>query len=226
MKPHLVKELRDSEGNVVQTIEPEVKSFSVYAQTCKEVLSIMEYAVAEGGVGSARIPGYRIGGKTGTAEKPAEGGGYKGGGVYASFMGIAPIDDPQFVILLITDTPKGVIYGSAAAAPYGREIMRSLLTYLGIEPEYTEKELEEIKRSQAEVPDLTGKRMEDAIGVLAGKELNYIITPTVENYDNLIVSDQYPRAGATLNKGDTVTLYYEQGATEMQTHIEASETEE
>ena len=226
MQPHFVKELRDADGNVVQKIEPQVRSFSVSEQTCREVMTIMEYVVAEGGGGTAKIPGYRIGGKTGTANKPDSTGGYAARDVYASFIGIAPLEDPKFTILLIVDSPKGVLYGSSTAAPYAKMVMESVLAYMGIEPQYSEAELESIKRSEVTVPDLSGHSMEDAIGILGGKELGYIITPAVEYYNNLVVTDQYPRPGTTLKKGDKVTLYYEPGATELQTHIEPTENEE
>ncbi|MBR6351491.1 MAG: PASTA domain-containing protein [Firmicutes bacterium] len=208
MKPHFIKELRDSEGNLVDEYQPVIRNISMSAQTAADMLKIMEDVVGEGGGGTAKIAGYRIGGKTGTAQKP-EGGGYSKTDVYGSFIGIAPIDDPKFAILVVVDSPRGVLYGSQTAAPCAREIMKEIFTYMGIEPNYTEEELEAIGKSKVEVPDLTGRSAENAIGVLGGKYLGYTFAPAIEDYKNLIVTDQYPKPGTEVTKGTKVTIYYE-----------------
>ncbi|MBQ3921259.1 MAG: stage V sporulation protein D, partial [Firmicutes bacterium] len=156
MQPRLVKALLDPDGNVVESYDPVIKSRSVSKQTAEDVLSIMEMVVSEGGGGNAKVPGYRIGGKTGTANKP-EGGGYSDTDVYASFIGVAPIDDPKFVILVIVDTPRGVLYGSSTAAPCAKEIMQEVLLYMDVQPQYTDAEKKAIASNQAVVPDLTGQ---------------------------------------------------------------------
>ena len=208
MEPHFIKELRDSDGNVVETYEPVVRNISMSSQTAADMLKIMEDVVGEGGGGTAKIPGYRIGGKTGTAQKP-EGNGYSKTDVYGSFLGIAPINDPKFAILVVVDSPRGVLYGSQTAAPCAREIMKEIFTYMGIEPEYTDEELAKIGKSKVEVPDLTGRSAENAIGVLGGRSLGYTFAPEIEEYENLIVTDQYPKPGSEAAKGTKVTIYYE-----------------
>jgi stage V sporulation protein D (sporulation-specific penicillin-binding protein) len=210
LEPHLVKEIRDADDKVVESFGRTVKSVPITAQTAQEMLDIMEYVVSEGGAGKARISGYRIGGKTGTAQKP-EGGGYSKTDVYGSFIGVAPINDPKFVILVIVDTPRGVLYGSQTAAPCAREIMNEVFLYLDIQPDYTEEDLAAISKSKVDVPNLTGYTLEDSIGILAGRGLEYQIAPEGEYYDNLIIIDQFPKPGEELSQGSIVTLYYEPG---------------
>lgn len=208
MQPHLIKEIRDSQGNVVETIKPVVKSRPISEQTAQEVLSIMESVVSEGGAGTAKVSGYRIGGKTGTANKP-ENGGYSATDVYGSFVGVAPIEDPQLAVLVLCDTPKGILYGSQTAAPTAGEIFRELFRYLNIQPNYSEAELAAINAGKCAVPDVTGQSVEDAIGTLAARGLGYVLAPEQNLPAVMVVTDQYPRAGEELSKGESVTLYYE-----------------
>lgn len=222
MKPHFIKQLLDSEGNTVEVYEPVVRNISMSSQTAEDMLSIMEEVVDEGGGGTAKIAGYRIGGKTGTAQKP-EGGGYSKTDVYGSFIGIAPIDDPKFVILVVVDTPRGVLYGSQTAAPCAKSIMQEIFTYMGIEPNYTDEELAAIDKTKVKVPDLTGRSGENAIGVLGGQYLGYSFAPAVETYENLIVKDQYPKPGTEVTKGTKVTIYYEKEYVEEPPESEGAE---
>ncbi len=89
----------------------------------------MEYVVSEGGGGNAKIAGYRIGGKTGTADKVVN--GKYSSDTYSSFIGMAPMEDPQLVVLVVVDSPSGVQFGSATAAPIAREFLENALPYLG-----------------------------------------------------------------------------------------------
>ncbi|MCF0150776.1 MAG: PASTA domain-containing protein [Firmicutes bacterium] len=208
MTPHFLKELRDSDGTVVETYEPVVKSVTVSAQTASDMLTIMESVVNEGGAGTAKIAGYRIGGKTGTANKP-EAGGYSATDLYGSFIGVAPVDDPQIVCLVIVDTPRNGKYGSTTAAPIAKEILNETLHYLDIQPEYTKEELKQINSEKTTVPDVVGLSMEDAIGTVAGKELSWKIAPDMESTENMVVVGQFPQAGEYVSKNSIVTLYYE-----------------
>jgi stage V sporulation protein D (sporulation-specific penicillin-binding protein) len=210
MQPHFLRRVVKEDGEVVLENEPVIKSISVSEQTAADMLYIMEETVDEGGGGTAKIRGYRIGGKTGTANKP-EGGGYSKTDVYGSFIGVAPINDPKFVILVIVDTPRGVLYGSQTAAPCAREIMNEVFLYLDIQPDYTEEDLAAISKSKVDVPNLTGYTLEDSIGILAGRGLEYQIAPEGEYYENLIIIDQFPKPGEELSQGSIVTLYYEPG---------------
>lgn len=208
MKPRLVKALVDSEGQIVEEYAPEITRRPVSSQTADDVLKIMESVVTEGGGGTARVAGYRIGGKTGTASKP-EGGGYSDTDVYGSFIGVAPLDDPKVALLVIVDTPKGVLYGSQTAAPAAKVILQEIFRYMDIPPQYTEAEQAALKTGKTEVPDVVGQHMSDAIGILGGQSLGYTIAPKTDLYEDLVVVDQYPRSGALIDLNTKVTLYYE-----------------
>lgn len=212
LEPHLIKEIRDADGNVVESYGRTVKSVAITAQTASEMLDIMEYVVAEGGAGKAKIAGYRIGGKTGTANKPVAGGYSSDRDVFASFIGVAPIDDPKMVVLVVADTPKVKNnQGSNVGAPCAKEVMEAVLKYMNIQPKYTEAELKKLNSSKTTVPDLTGDDLEDVIGKVAGKHLEYVLSPAIEGESNpkIIVTDQYPKPGSEVSKGSTVTVYYE-----------------
>lgn len=207
MEPHLVKAMTDSDGNVVQEIEPKIVRQAVSKQTSDEVKLMMESVVSKGGGGTAKIMGYRIGGKTATAQKP-ENGRYAEGKYYSSFLGMAPMDDPQIAVLLIVDEPQGMHYGSQTAGPGVKMILEDVLRYLNIAPQYTAEEQEIINSQMTQVPSVVGQSMEEAIGMLGGQSLQYAISPKTGIKGDVTVVDQYPKAGSSVAVGSTVTLYY------------------
>jgi stage V sporulation protein D (sporulation-specific penicillin-binding protein) len=169
----------------------------------------MEYVVNESGGKVAKIPGYRIGGKTGTAEK-LSGGSYKTGKVEGSMVALAPMDDPQIAVLVIVDEPQGLIkFGSTTAGPCVKDILSDVLRYLNIAPSYTQAELAAMQRSYTIVPDMTGMSFSDAAGNLLGSGLTYISSPAAGEEVDFTVVDQYPKAGAMLPAGGQVCLYSE-----------------
>ena len=209
MEPHFVKSLKDSDGNIVKEFKPKVVRQVVSEKTAEEMCLIMEAVVSEGGGANAKVPGYRVGGKTGTANKP-KAGGYSDE-TYSSFIGMAPMDNPQIAILVVVDNPKGVKYGSMTAAPGAQQILEDTLRYLNIKPDYTKEEEKYIDDQMITVPDLIGKNCyEEAVGILSGYSLNYVISPQAgENQADFTVIDQYPKAGEKINAGGTVYLYRE-----------------
>lgn len=128
VQPRMVSELTDSDGKTVKTYDTEVVRQVISQDTANEVKEAMEYVVEESGGTAAKVKGYTIGGKTGTAEDQSKQGGSKS--YYASFVGLAPIDDPKVAILVVVDDPKGKIHGSEAAAPIVKEILEKSLPYL------------------------------------------------------------------------------------------------
>ncbi|HVI41205.1 MAG TPA: penicillin-binding transpeptidase domain-containing protein, partial [Anaerovoracaceae bacterium] len=164
-----------------------------------------EAVVDEGGGGTAKVPGYRIGGKTGTANK-AEGGGYSDE-TFSSFIGMAPMDDPQIAILMIVDNPKGVKFGSQTAAPGVKLVLEETLRYLNIQPSYSEEEKQAMESGYSTVPDVTNQNLSDAIGILGGASLNYTVSPATINGEDFTIVDQYPKPGEKMQKGGTVCLY-------------------
>ena len=166
----------------------------------------MEYVVSDGGAGTAKVEGYRVGGKTGTANKPDT---VKGGYLeetYSSFIGMAPMNDPKVAVLVIVDNPKGIKYGSQTAAPGAKEIISEVVRYMGIEPQYSDEEKKEIEAKQTEVPDITGESLSDAIGILGGSSLKYKVQSGNKDKD-FNVKDQYPKAGTKVEKNSTVYIY-------------------
>ena len=211
LQPRLVKEIRDADGKVVESYGRTVKNVVLSKETAQDMLDIMEFVVNNGGGGKSQIPGYRIGGKTGTADKPKS-GTYEGGGVYASYIGVAPVDDPKVVVLVVVDNPRSKdIHGSTVAAPCAREVMEETLKYLNIEPKYTEEELKKMRSKYTKVPDLTDQGFENIGGILGAKSLEYELSPALPDGSNIeiVVTDQYPKPGTEVPKGSLVTVYYE-----------------
>ena len=207
MQPRYVKALTDSDGKVVKEYEPVVVRKVLSATTASDMREIMEYVVAEGGGGNAKITGYRIGGKTGTANK-VENGKY-GSNYYSSFIGMAPMDDPQVSILVIVDSPKGSYYGSLVAAPIAKSILSDVLRYMNITPEHTEEEKAAMEGNYTIVPNVIGKEFSEAAGIIGGKELKYSRPASAEADDNFTVVDQYPKAGTKVKKDSVVYVYKE-----------------
>lgn len=211
MQPRLVKALVDSDGNTVQEFEPKVVRQVISKQTASEMCDIMESVVSEGGGGTAKVAGYRIGGKTGTANKPKD-GGYSDD-TYSSFVGLAPMEDPQVAILLIVDTPQGVKYGSQTAAPGVKLILEDTLRYLNIQPTYTDEEKAAMESRMVDVPDLTGQSVDNALGILGGKNLKVALQLNEDKgAAGDVVVDQYPKPGERVEIDSTVTVYYDRVA--------------
>lgn len=207
MQPRLVKELTNAQGETVATIQPKVVRQVVSKQTSDEMCTIMESVVSEGGGGTAKVGGYRVGGKTGTAQK-AKDGGYIDE-TYSSFIGMAPMDDPKVAILLVVDNPKGVKYGSVTAAPGAQKILADTLRYLNVEPEFSSEELVALKKDTVIVPSLQGQSLENAMGILGGLGLTGILSPEVGYTAETMVGDQYPKAGESIKRGNSVYLYWD-----------------
>lgn len=135
LRPRIVKQIVDSEGNVVQDFRPEVVSKPISADTSYKMVAMLRNVVENGTATKAKIPGYLVGGKTGTANV-VENGAYASGKYIASFVGFAPAEDPRLVILVKIKNPKGVIWGGSVAAPVFAEIGKEALWRLGIPPSF------------------------------------------------------------------------------------------
>lgn len=207
LQPRYVKALTDSDGKVVEAFEPVTVRKVLSSKTASEMREIMEYVVSEGSGGNAKITGYRIGGKTGTANK-VENGKY-GDNYYSSFIGMAPMDDPKVSILVIVDSPKGSYYGSIVAAPIAKSILSDVLRYMNISPEYTDEEKAAIEGNYTVVPNVTGKEFSEAAGIIGGKDLKYSRPKSARDDDNFTVVDQYPKAGTKVKKNSVVYVYKE-----------------
>lgn len=133
VKPRLVKEILDKDGNVVKSFPKQEVRRVISSETAKEMCLIMEAVVKEGGGSEASIQGFRVGGKTGTAEKLVDGEYSKD--TDSSFIGMVPMDDPKLAILLVVDSPQGEKSGGKTAAPGVRDILKSILVRMDIKPE-------------------------------------------------------------------------------------------
>ena len=133
MKPRVVKAVTDHEGNVIERFEPEVLGQPISAEASKQMLDILEN-VCENGTGKrARVPGYRVGGKTGTAQL-VENGVYAPGLYIASFLGVAPVDDPRIVVLIKIEKPTPY-WGGLVAGPVFNRVAEKALWKLGVKPD-------------------------------------------------------------------------------------------
>lgn len=204
MKPRLVRALTDDNNNVVQEFEPEIVRQVASQQTAGEVCMMMEGVVTEGGGKTAYLPGYRVGGKTGTAQK-AVNGKYTNY-TYSSFFAMAPMDDPKVSVLVIVDSPKGVHYGNMTAGPGVRLILSNVLKYLKVEPVYENGEEPE-SGQMVTLPDLIGQNYSIAAEKLRKLGLTAVACP--ESEEDFEVVDQYPKEGEKIAEGNSVCLYSE-----------------
>jgi len=204
MKPRIVSQLVDNEGNVVKTIEPEVKRQVISETTAKTLLELMEGVVSKGTGSNAYVPGFRVAGKTGTAQKIVD-GRYAPGKYIGSFVAVAPADDPRIAVLVIVDEPQGVYYGGSVAAPVAGDLIEETLNYLEVKPEYTEEEKKQYENTQV-VPDVRNKKIEEAGRILT--ELGFRYTTESYNFEeNSVVIEQFPLPGTEVTKGSIIDLY-------------------
>ncbi len=205
LEPYLVSQVLDKDGNVVKQYSRNVLRQVISEETSQIMCRLMEATVADGTSRNGKVAGYRIGGKTGTAEKLDQ---LNPDGTYTndkitSFIGVAPMEDPRYVILIALDTPNSVggtyISGGVMGAPTVAAVFEDVLPYLGVEPEYTDAE---ISRVNVTMPDVTGLTESAAAKLLADKSLEYRI---IGNGDKIV--SQIPAAGRQLPGKSTVLLY-------------------
>ena len=206
MKPRLVSHIIDGEGNVVEEIAPKNKRKVISDSTSKTMLAMMEEVVSSGTGGNATVPGYKVGGQTGTAKKIID-GKYVDGKYIGSFTAVAPAENPKMAILVIVDEPEGVYYGGSTAAPAASEVIEKTLSYMEIKPEYTEKE----KKNQKDViktPNLIGKTLKEAGQIIIDSKLKYSVDSDIASEDIRVIK-QYPAPGTDLEKGALIDIYLE-----------------
>lgn len=213
LKPYVVSQVLDSDGNVVKTNERTVLRQVISEETSKTMRKMMEYVVTDGTAGSAKTPGYRVGGKTGTSEKidVFDENGNPVEDKIVSFIGVAPIDDPKYVVLVALDTPNYVagtsytphnqyISGGLMAAPTVRDVFLDILPYLGVEPDYSS---DDIRGVNITLPDVIGMTQDEAAKLLSDKSITY---RTVGQGDT--VTDQLPSPGAEVPGNSEIILYF------------------
>lgn len=203
MQPRLVRALVDDDGNTIEEYEPTVVRQVASEQTASEICVMMEGVVKDGGGKAAYLPGYRVGGKTGTAQKVVDGKYTEY--TYSSFFAMAPMDDPQVAVLVIVDSPKGAHYGNLTAGPGVKSILQNTLKYLKVEPIYADGEAPEDGSEKVEVPDLVGNNYASAAETLRKLGLTAVACPSGD--EDFEIVDQYPKAGEQITVGNSVCLY-------------------
>ena len=195
--PYLVERITDSDGNVTYRHDDTPVRQVISEQTSATVRECLEYVVASGTGKNGQVAGYRIGGKTGTADKGQT------GDVVVSFLCFAPADDPQVIMLITMDTPSRAtgtyVSGGNMVAPTASTVMAEILPYLGVEPSYS---AEELLGMDTTVPNVIGSTVEQAKEKLKERALSYKIVG-----DGDTITDQTPAGGAIIPGKSTVILY-------------------
>jgi cell division protein FtsI (penicillin-binding protein 3) len=133
MKPYVVSEIRDADGNILRQVPPQAKRRVISPETARSVTKILEGVITEGTGTKAAIPGFRVAGKTGTAQKiDPRTGTYSASRFVASFTGYVPADNPQLAMIVVVDEPQGDAWGGAVAAPVFSRVGEQVLSYLGV----------------------------------------------------------------------------------------------
>lgn len=208
--PHVVDKIIDSSGNVVETKETEIKRQVISKETSQQMCQLLETVVSDNGGTNAYIQGYRIGGKSGTAEKIDEFNAELATNPDAkmtyisTFAACVPMDDPQYVMLVMVDTPTGPeYYGSAVAAPIVSLVFSEGLEHLGIYPTYT---AEEQAKMDSTVPYVVGYLSMKAESLV--KSANFNVKIVGDDSGEAVVTNQVPYSGISIPKGSTIILYF------------------
>ena len=197
MKPYVVSSVSDAEGRVIEAAHPTVTGHPISKRTSDTMRVLLEDVVELGGGKNAYLPGYHVGGKTGTAQVYVD-GVVSSATHIGSFVGFAPANDPKIAVLLIVDEADvPVDYGSVTAAPFARDILERTLNYMGVAPD-----ADEPPPAVVEVPDVSGLDVADAAATLDAAGLDHVTDGTGAR-----VVAQLPAAGAEMAEGSLVMLY-------------------
>lgn len=203
VKPRIVKQIIDSETGEVKEIPSQEITGVISKQTAEGVLSMMESVVAEGTGKNAQVQGYSIGGKTGTSEDGVNTGKY-----VTSFVGVAPISNPQVVVLitLYNPTGEGGHQGGGVAAPIGSQVLGEILPYLEVQKDNIQKE--DVKK-EVEVPNIVGMTLKEAKKVLNEVNLEINYKEIDEDISDRKVTKQTPTNEVKVYEGTKVIIEYE-----------------
>lgn len=205
LEPYIVSEIVDADGNTVMKAEPTVVRQTISKETSDTMRTLIRSVVTEGTAKNANVAGFSIGGKTGTSEKidVFDENGQRVQDKIVSFVGIAPMEDPEYIVLVALDTPSretGIyISGGVMAAPTVGAVMADILPYLGVERTFSETD---IAGQEIVMEDLTGLTAADAERKLKGIQLTAKFSGTGET-----VTGQIPAAGQTVPGGSEVLVY-------------------
>ena len=205
LEPYIVSEIVDADGDTIMKAEPTVVRQTISKETSDTMRTLIESVVTEGTAKNASVAGFQIGGKTGTSEKidVFDENGQRVQDKIVSFVGIAPMDDPEYIVLVALDTPSretGIyISGGVMAAPTVGAVMADILPYLGVKRSFTE---DNIAGQEIVMEDLSGLTTADAERKLKDTGLTVKFSGTGET-----VTGQIPAAGQSIPGGSEVLLY-------------------
>ena len=205
LEPYIVSEVVDADGNTVMKAEPTVVRQTIRPETSDTMRTLIESVVTEGTAKNAKVAGFSIGGKTGTSEKidVFDENGQRVQDKIVSFVGIAPMDDPEYIVLVALDTPSrqtGIyISGGVMAAPTVGAVMADILPYLGVSRSFSE---EDVAGKKIVVPDLRNLTEKDTNSKLKSMDLQARFSGTGET-----VTGQIPAPGQTVPGGSEVLVY-------------------
>ncbi|WP_372630759.1 stage V sporulation protein D [Cohnella sp.] len=202
-KPFVSKSwIQPETGILLEETEPQLVRQVISEETSKKVRDALEKVVAQGTGAKAFLNGYRVGGKTGTAQKVVN-GRYSKNEHIVSFIGFAPADDPQLIVYVAVDNPQGIQFGGVVAAPIVRNIMADALPYLGVQPRSTqvEKEYKYGEPRTVTVPNLVGKTVSDIY-----EDMNSNFQLSASGSGSTVVR-QAPAAGARVEQGSVIRIY-------------------
>lgn len=220
LRPYIVKRVISPTGQVLQENHRQEIRQVITPEVAEQMRGMMEKVVSEGGGKTAQIKGYKIAGKTGTAEKLSPKGGYIPGVYIASFVGFVPSDKPKYAMIIMLDSPKGAFYGSQVSAPIFRDTLQQILVAEGIQPSNFQglptvesltapkgktKALEPLKPREdgsSRLPNLAGYSMREVAGALSGGGLSLVPEGTGTSWK------QVPAPGTILHPGDVVTVWF------------------
>lgn len=207
--PYLVRQVVDDNGSIVEAHEPVIRRQVISEQTSKTVAELMESVVStsDGSGRNAYLAGYRVGGKTGTSEKLDETAAVEGEEDHVlSFVGVAPMDDPQIAVLVVLDSPKlNDVLSSTIAVPVGKYILEDILSYIGVEPKYT---AEEMKNLDLTTPNTIGLELQRAKDTLSEMNLGIKVIGQGET-----VLKQVPTPSTQIPRDATILLYTDEDIT-------------
>ena len=223
LKPYIIKKIVDADGNVIREGKKEVVRRVISEDVAFQMRGMMEKVVSEGGGKKASIKGYRIAGKTGTAEKLDPNGGYTPGKYIASFVGFVPADKPKYAMLVMVDTPRGSrFYGSQVSAPIFRDVLQQILVLKGIQPSSSEgllsmedmqrrsvarrekplPKLQTLPNGKIKLPSFNGIDIRKATELLTAGKLR------LRPYGDGTAYEQKPAAGTEVAPNTTVEIWF------------------
>lgn len=208
LTPHVMKEIThyDDDNNPVVDLEYKDKKGETVLKedVVRELRGYLEKVVSEGGGKKAYIQGYHIGGKTGTAQKIAEGGkGYASGKYIASFAGMAPADNPQVTLLVSIDEPDpSNYYAGQIAAPVGKQVFNDIFNYLSFKVDATEEERSKSLLRDVIIPEVRGKEKDEGINLLKNASLKVKVEGSGK-----YINDINPKPGCSVKEGTEIIVY-------------------